>query len=91
MEYPIKPPFVRIIHPHFRAMTGHITAGGSLCMEALSNSGWVPSTSVEALIIQVRSILTDGGAEIDDSNVNMRYTMEEAREAFTRAMKVHNW
>jgi ubiquitin-protein ligase len=90
-EYPIKPPFVRIVHPHFRTMTGHITAGGSLCMEALSNSGWVPSTSVEALIIQVRSVLSDGGAEIDPSNFNKKYTMEEAREAFARAMKVHNW
>jgi ubiquitin-protein ligase len=90
-DYPIKPPFVRIIHPHFRTMTGHITAGGSLCMEALSNSGWVPSTSVEALIIQIRSVLSDGGAEIDHSNYNLKYTMEEAREAFARAMKVHNW
>ena len=90
-EYPIKPPFVRIIHPHFRTMTGHITAGGSLCMEALSNSGWVPSTSVEALIIQIRSVLSDGGAEIDASNFNKKYTMEEAREAFARAMKIHNW
>jgi ubiquitin-conjugating enzyme E2 Q len=90
-EYPIKPPFVRIIHPHFRTMTGHITAGGSLCMEALSNSGWVPSTSVEALIIQIRSVLSDGGAEIDTSNFNKKYTMEEARDAFARAMKIHNW
>ena len=90
-EYPIKPPFIRIVHPHFRTMTGHITAGGSLCMEALSTSGWVPSTSVEALIIQIRSVLSDGGAEIDASNFNKKYTMEEAREAFARAMKIHNW
>lgn len=91
IDYPIRPPFVRITHPHFCTMTGHITAGGSLCMEALSNSGWVPSTSVEALIIQIRSVLSDGGAEIDNSNYNSKYTIEEAREAFSRAMKIHNW
>lgn len=90
-EYPIIPPFVRIIHPHFRTMTGHITSGGSLCMEALSTSGWAPATSVEALIIQIRSVLVDGGAQIDESNFNRKYTMEEAREAFARAMAVHKW
>lgn len=89
--YPIDPPFIRIIHPHFKSLTGHITSGGSICMEAVSKSGWVPTTSVEALIIQIRLVLNEGDATIDEANYNKRYTMEDARIAFARAMTAHGW
>lgn len=89
--YPIDPPFIRIIYPHFQSWTGHITRGGSICMEAVSKSGWIPTTNVEALITQVRLILSDGGAQIDNSHYNKRYTMEEARKAFADAMAAHQW
>ena len=36
-EYPMSPPFVRVIRPRFRPFSqqggGHVTAGGALCME----------------------------------------------------------
>ena len=82
--YPIEPPFIRIIHPHFKSFTGHITIGGSICMEAISKSGWVPTTNVEALITQVKLILSDGGADIDETNYNQKYNMADAKEAFER-------
>lgn len=89
--YPIEPPFIRIIHPHFKSLTGHITIGGSICMEAVSKSGWIPTTSVEALITQVKLILSDGGADIDETNYNKKYNMADAKDAFARAMSVHGW
>lgn len=90
-DYPIKPPFVRIVYPQFHAMTGHITIGGSICMEALSPSGWVPTTNIEAIILQIKLVITDGGANINESSFNTRYTKSAAEDAFKRAMAVHGW
>lgn len=46
--YPICPPFVRVVRPRFRTFAagggGHVTAGGSICMDLLTNSGWSPAT-----------------------------------------------
>ncbi|KAK4690371.1 ubiquitin-conjugating enzyme E2 Q, partial [Lecanoromycetidae sp. Uapishka_2] len=43
-NYPMSPPFVRVIRPRFMSFMqgggGHVTAGGALCMELLTNSGW---------------------------------------------------
>jgi len=38
-EYPLKPPFVRVVYPKFKFHTGHVTVGGSICVEMLTNSG----------------------------------------------------
>jgi hypothetical protein len=41
-DYPFKPPFVRVVEPVFVFRTGHVTLGGAICMELLTNSGWKP-------------------------------------------------
>jgi ubiquitin-protein ligase len=87
--YPFEPPFIRIVYPRFKPQTGHITSGGSLCMEAISKDGWAPTTNVEAIITQIKFNISQGDAVIDDCNYNKRYDMETAREAFARAMAVH--
>jgi len=72
-DYPMNPPFVRVIRPRFKfltgsysnmlvlsilytlacayknlsASTGHITIGGSICMQMLTRSGWSPSNDIE--------------------------------------------
>jgi ubiquitin-protein ligase len=89
--YPIDPPFPRILYPRFQSLTGHITIGGSICMEAISSSGWVPTTNMEALIMQIKLVLCDGKARIDEAGSGTRYGMAEAKEAFKRAMAVHGW
>ena len=48
-EYPMKPPFVRVVRPRFKFLTGHITIGGSICMEVLTSSGWSPSNDIEVM------------------------------------------
>lgn len=89
--YPIDPPFPRILYPRFQSQTGHITSGGSICMEAISASGWVPTTNIESLITQIKLVLAEGSARIDESAFNKRYSMAEALDAFKYAMAVHGW
>ena len=89
--YPIEPPFPRVIYPRFQSLTGHITAGGSICMEAISRSGWVPTTNMESLITQIKLVLIEGDARIDETHTRKRYELAEAKEAFQRAMATHGW
>lgn len=61
-DFPIAPPFVRVIRPRFLPFMhgggGHVTAGGALCMELLTNSGWSPVSSVESVLLQVRMAMS---------------------------------
>ncbi|KAF7508175.1 hypothetical protein GJ744_009472 [Endocarpon pusillum] len=61
-NFPISPPFVRVIRPRFLPFMhgggGHVTTGGALCMELLTNSGWSPVSSVESVLLQVRMAMS---------------------------------
>jgi ubiquitin-conjugating enzyme E2 Q len=61
-NFPISPPFVRVIRPRFLPFMhgggGHVTGGGALCMELLTNSGWSPVSSVESVLLQVRMAMS---------------------------------
>lgn len=56
-QYPMSPPFIRVIKPRFRGFAqgggGHVTIGGALCMELLTNSGWSAVSSLESVLLQV--------------------------------------
>lgn len=56
-DYPTSPFFVRVVKPRCRMYTGHVTAGGSICVEALTLSGgpggWRPSYTFEAVMRMV--------------------------------------
>lgn len=66
-DYPHVPPFVRVLKPRFAFRTGHVTIGGSICMELLTKSGWSSINDIESIIIQIRSEMTEGGAQLDRS------------------------
>lgn len=92
--YPINPPFVRIITPRLKFQTGHVTSGGSICMEILTHSkegGWSPSISVETLVVVIKSLLIEGNGRIDDTQLNKKYNLKEAEEAFKRMVISHGW
>ncbi len=89
-NYPVQPPFVRIITPRFIYRTGHITLGGSICMELLTNQGWDITTSVSTVITYVKSAILEGEGEIDPASKG-NYTLDEAQDAFNRMLKSHGW
>lgn len=57
-DFPMQPPFVRVVRPRFLPFMhgggGHVTGGGAICMELLTNSGWNPTCTIESILIQIR-------------------------------------
>lgn len=89
-NYPVAPPFLRVVYPRFHQWTGHITIGGSVCVKDLTLSGWNAQNDLAAFIVMIRSLLVAGHALINLDNVS-DYTEAEAREAFHRVAKAHGW
>lgn len=56
--FPFSPPFVRVIRPRFLPFLhgggGHVTAGGSICMDLLTSSGWNPAMNIESVLLSIR-------------------------------------
>ncbi|KAJ9193669.1 hypothetical protein DTO164E3_7761 [Paecilomyces variotii] len=102
-DYPISPPFVRVIRPRFLGFQqgggGHVTAGGALCMELLTNSGWSAASSIESVLLQVRLALSSTDpkpARLERGQTNkdgrvLDYGVGEAVEAYRRACQTHGW
>eukprot|EP01114_Cavostelium_apophysatum_P016600 TRINITY_DN4762_c1_g1_i2.p2 TRINITY_DN4762_c1_g1~~TRINITY_DN4762_c1_g1_i2.p2 ORF type:complete len:333 (-),score=106.21 TRINITY_DN4762_c1_g1_i2:1344-2342(-) len=91
-DYPFAPPFVRVVKPRFAFRTGHVTIGGSICMELLTNSGWNSTNDIESILIQIRAEMLGGGARLDAGmNNSFEYTEQEAWDAFFRAATSHGW
>jgi ubiquitin-protein ligase len=89
-NYPVTPPYIRVVTPRFVFRTGHITAGGSICMEILTSQGWSPLYSIESLIVDIKCLLSEGSAKIDTTN-STPYSFQESKEAFFRAAASHGW
>lgn len=91
-DYPMSPPFVRVTTPRFKFLTGHVTIGGSICMEMLTKSGWMPTNDIENILVQIRcEILSDPNAQLDLNNAHTAYTQSEARAAFQRMVQRYGW
>lgn len=91
-DYPFSPPFIRVLTPRFQFLTGHVTIGGSICMQMLTNSGWQPSNDIESILIQVRAeILSDPDASLATRQTNTAYSLEDARIAFKRMTQKYGW
>ena len=94
-DYPMSPPFIRIIRPRFLSFMqgggGHVTAGGALCMELLTNSGWSAVSNIESVLLQVRLAIssTDPKPARLESGPVRDYGVGEAVEAYIRACQTH--
>lgn len=89
-DFPQQPPFIRVIRPRFQMHTGHVTIGGSVCMQALTPSGWLPTFGLENIFVDIRSQIVEGGGRLDLVNVS-DYTEAEAKEAFNRVAQRYGW
>ena len=67
-DYPTRPFFLRCVSPRFCWYTGHVTAGGAICIEALTTSGspgsWNPSLNVEAILHTVFANFLDTTSQL---------------------------
>ncbi len=90
-NYPFAPPFVRVISPRFKYLTGHVTQAGAICMQILTDKHWVPACSMESLILTIKSEILEGGGRLDPEKYNIPYSEQEARTSFTRVARGHGW
>lgn len=61
-------------------MIGHITIGGSICMEVLTTSGWSAGYSIENLLMQIKSEIVDPQEEARiDLHCTDSYSVHEAK------------
>ncbi|KAI8590676.1 ubiquitin-conjugating enzyme/RWD-like protein [Geranomyces variabilis] len=96
-EHPQTPPYIRVIRPRFLQFCqgggGHVTAGGSICLEMLTTSGWNPTLCFETVMLTVRVALesvTPYPARLNP-RWNTPYTGQEAMAAFVRVARDHGW
>lgn len=92
-DYPMSPPFMRVISPKFKYRTGRITIGGSICTQLLTSSGWSSAYSIGHTLIQIQSEMIEGGPKIEpyNSGSSNEYSLSEAQEAFARKAREMNW
>ena len=99
-QFPFSPPFVRVIRPRFIPFLagggGHVTAGGALCMELLTNDGWLLSTSMENVLLQVRMAMSSteprpARLQFSRGYEGQSYGVGEAIDAYKRACQAHGW
>ena len=44
--------YIRVLRPRFQFRTGHVTLGGSICTQLLSNEGWNPMYRLEQILVR---------------------------------------
>jgi ubiquitin-conjugating enzyme E2 Q len=88
-NYPFEPPFIRVLSPKFAFRKGHITVGGSVCIDLLTKQRWVPSLNIPNVIITIVQNMIDGDARLEPGGKNYVYSLQEAQEAFTRMLSTH--
>jgi len=94
-QHPNSPPFVRIIKPRFMQWMngggGHVTAGGSICVELLTMKGWKKEYTLEQVLLVVHQALSDVEPVPARLIGNYGYTVEEAVSAYIRVANSHGW
>ena len=104
-QYPFAPPFVRVVKPRFLPFNqgggGHVTEGGAICMELLTNNGWSAVSSIESVLLQIRLAMSEkerparlpGNGNYGSGRVGVggAYGVGEAISAYERACRAHGW
>lgn len=98
-DYPASPPFVHVLRPRLKG--SFVQPNGGLCMEMLLPSSWAPSTNVESLAVNLRTMLLTGnelglkkpGDGLNGSFYDYEepdYTLKEAQSDFKHIVEFHN-
>ncbi|CAJ0824013.1 12608_t:CDS:2 [Entrophospora sp. SA101] len=76
---------------------GHVTAGGSICIEILTlgnkhDKGWSPKFTIESVLLQTKLALSDLNPPARlDKNWKNEYSPKEAIDAYIRVANQHGW
>ncbi|KAH9895584.1 hypothetical protein C8Q73DRAFT_688553 [Cubamyces lactineus] len=95
--FPHSPPFFRILKPRFlpffQGGGGHVTGGGSMCMDLLTADGWLPSYSISSVLLQIKLAISnlDPRPARLSQDWSRPYGMHEAIEGYRRAANHHGW
>jgi ubiquitin-protein ligase len=87
-NYPVKPPFVRILKPYFKFRTGHITIGGAICNPILTSDAWDQKITMETLIHVLLVGIEEGGAV---KTTQGNYNINDAKTSYKRYVTEHGW
>lgn len=94
-QHPQSPPFVRIIRPRFMQWMngggGHVTAGGSICVEMLTMKGWKREYTLEQVLLVVHQALSDCDPVPARLIGTHEYSVQEAVSAYIRVANSHGW
>jgi ubiquitin-conjugating enzyme E2 Q len=108
-QFPFAPPFARVVRPRMLPFAqgggGHVTMGGSICMELLTASGWSPALSIMNVLLNIRLAICD--TEPHPARLDLRwsprfpatdqgtghsdYGVGEAIDGYLRACRAHGW
>lgn len=95
--FPHSPPFFRLVMPRFLPFMqgggGHVTVGGSICMDLLTSAGWLPSYNIASVLLQIKLAIssTDPKPARLDQDWEQPYHPQEALSGYTRAAAIHGW
>ncbi|KAI0656109.1 hypothetical protein C8Q70DRAFT_1014692 [Cubamyces menziesii] len=95
--FPHSPPFFRILKPRFLPFIqgggGHVTGGGSMCMDLLTADGWLPSYNISSVLLQIKLAISnlDPRPARLSQDWSRPYGMHEAIEGYKRAATHHGW
>ncbi len=90
-DYPFKPPFIYIQAPIFQIGTAHVTSGGSICTEMLTNQGWSSLMSIENVLIQIKALILEGSGRLNNNGINKIYNEKDALVSFQNVARSHGW
>ena len=94
-QHPDTPPFVRIIKPRFMQWMngggGHVTAGGSICIDMLTMKGWKKNITVDQVLMVVHHALSDLDPVPARVIATNEYSIHEAVRAYIRVANTHGW
>jgi ubiquitin-conjugating enzyme E2 Q len=94
-QHPDTPPFVRIIKPRFMQWMngggGHVTAGGSICIDMLTMKGWKKDITVDHILMVIHHALSDLDPVPARLIGTYEYTIHDAVRAYIRVANTHGW
>ncbi len=88
-NYPFEPPFIRVLSPKFAFRKGHITIGGSVCIDLLTKQRWVPSLNIPNIMITIIHNMITGDGRLEPGGKNYVYSLKESQDSFTRMLSTH--